>query len=573
MTIEMIALNKLQPTEGNPRKHFDQEKIEGLAQSILTDGLLQNFVAAKPDGRKRKYAIISGERRFRAMNLLIEQGHLPKDVTVPVEVREGLKEDDTKRIATVENVQRENLSPLEAANAIAALAEGGGKLEDIVSKTGLSVSTLRRRMALLNLSPTVTKAFTNGEITVSQAEALSVGNHDAQDDLLKDVIKGWCESADDIRDRLLGELPSLSMAIFDVNEYDGSFTKDLFGADDTTFFNDADQFYALQKKAATDLVREHDKTADWAELLEGRFEHWQFRKAEEGQSAGVIVCLFPEGKVEIHEGLLRRTIDTEVADTLKGKTKPTYASTVCEYIAMQKSAAVQAELVGNPRKAREIGVAQMLYEAAAHPCLRYLTDLGEDASHLVAINAEAGALCGLLGIEKQGATYYNLLSSARSVERAYDLVQPLSDDELMRLFAFLSAVTFGQRDVKSLDKYEHSIFNRVACDLSVDMREHWTPDLWFLSRRTAKQLGSVLREAAMTRLFGNGGGYKKSELVTAMVRYFKKVRGLAELADDQQKARDWLPEAMHFPAIDPDAPRGDKIEDEEDEADLLAEAA
>ena len=85
MTIEMIPLNRLRPSKGNPRKSFDEESIKGLAQSILADGLLQNLVAAKPESGKRKYDIISGERRFRAFGLLVEQGHFPKDVAVPCE--------------------------------------------------------------------------------------------------------------------------------------------------------------------------------------------------------------------------------------------------------------------------------------------------------------------------------------------------------------------------------------------------------------------------------------------------------------------------------------------------------
>ena len=66
----------------------------------------------------------------------------------------------------------------------------------------------------------------------------------------------------------------------------------------------------------------------------------------------------------------------------------------------------------------------------------------------------------------------------------------------------------------------------------------------------------------MTRLFGNGGGYKKAELVSAMARYFRKVRSMSSPADDQRKAKDWLPEAMQFPATDPDAPRRDQVEED-----------
>ena len=64
----------------------------------------------------------------------------------------------------------------------------------------------------------------------------------------------------------------------------------------------------------------------------------------------------------------------------------------------------------------------------------------------------------------------------------------------------------------------------------------------------------------MNRLFGNGGGFKKTDLVRMMVSYFRKVRAFSKPAPDQKQARDWLPEAMAFPAIDPD-----KLPDQPDE--------
>lgn len=178
MTIEMISLNKLRPSKGNPRKSFDEKSIEGLARSILADGLLQNFVVVKPEEGKRKYDIIAGERRFRAFGVLVAQGHYPKNLSVPCEIREGLSAQDTLRIATVENVQRKNLTPLEEAQAIVTLVHEGDSLDDIASKTSLSETTIKRRIALLELSEKANAALRDNGISVSQAEALTIGTHE-----------------------------------------------------------------------------------------------------------------------------------------------------------------------------------------------------------------------------------------------------------------------------------------------------------------------------------------------------------------------------------------------------------
>ena len=128
--METLPLSKLRPCDANPRKSFDPVTIEGLSRSIRTDGLLQNLVVAKPTGKLRKYTIISGERRYRALCLLVENGDLPKNTPVPVIIRDGLSEEETHRIATVENIQRENLPPLEEAEAVTALLRDGVERRD-----------------------------------------------------------------------------------------------------------------------------------------------------------------------------------------------------------------------------------------------------------------------------------------------------------------------------------------------------------------------------------------------------------------------------------------------------------
>jgi len=98
MTIQSISLSQLKTSTENPRKTFDQASIEGLALSIRQDGLLQNLVVAKPKG-KQKFIIIAGERRFRALQYLLDMGEISNDYVVQVEVKEGLTEQETLRIA------------------------------------------------------------------------------------------------------------------------------------------------------------------------------------------------------------------------------------------------------------------------------------------------------------------------------------------------------------------------------------------------------------------------------------------------------------------------------------------
>src|SRR5690606_29051226 len=113
MTMQTVSLSQLVPSKANPRKAFDAKSLEGLAASIRTDGVLQNLVVKPMNGKGKRYAIITGERRYRALKLLEDRGELPDGFTVPVEVRGSLTKDESLRIAAVENLQRRNLTPLE----------------------------------------------------------------------------------------------------------------------------------------------------------------------------------------------------------------------------------------------------------------------------------------------------------------------------------------------------------------------------------------------------------------------------------------------------------------------------
>jgi ParB/RepB/Spo0J family partition protein len=126
MSIQTIPLQSILPPQGNPRSAFDPATIEGLAASIRQDGLLQNLVVRPSRGRQ--FRIVSGERRYRALRLLQERGEIADDYGVTVEVRSKLSKDDALRLATIENVQRENLPPLDEAAGFAALIRKGASL-------------------------------------------------------------------------------------------------------------------------------------------------------------------------------------------------------------------------------------------------------------------------------------------------------------------------------------------------------------------------------------------------------------------------------------------------------------
>lgn len=160
--IKQIAIKDLKANPYQPRQHFDEEALQELAQSIAVHGILQPIVAR--EGLK-SYDIVAGERRFRAAQLagLTE---------VPVIVR-PFTDTQLMELAIIENLQRENLNPLEEANSYQVLMD---KLsftqEDIAKRLGKSRSYVANMLRLLALPSEIKKLVNEGLLTYGHARTL-----------------------------------------------------------------------------------------------------------------------------------------------------------------------------------------------------------------------------------------------------------------------------------------------------------------------------------------------------------------------------------------------------------------
>ncbi len=294
MTIQNICLSQLVPSKSNPRRAFDPNAIEGLAASIRTDGLLQNLVVRPANGKGKRYAIISGERRYRALKLLEERGELRDGFTVPVEIRQRLSKDESLRLAAVENLQRADLTPLEQTEALTKLVHKGVTLEEVAAQTGLSPTTIKRRLALNGLCVEAKAALDAGEIALAQAEALTLGGDGMQRRILEEIGRGYdpCGAAD-IRAMLLNDRPTVALAVFPLERYTGTITTDLFAEEETSYFDDAEQFFSLQEEAVNALAH-HRASAAWVEVTGSyRIPDWQYRAADDGERGGVLIDFSP----------------------------------------------------------------------------------------------------------------------------------------------------------------------------------------------------------------------------------------------------------------------------------------
>lgn len=157
-----LNINDIEPNLDQPRKSFDEDKISALAESITSHGLIQPLIVTKED---QVYKIIAGERRWRAARV----AGLKK---VPVVVKEVTKR-DVLEMALIENLQREDLNPVEEAEAYQKLInEFKMTQEQIADAVGKSRSAVANTLRLLVLSKEIRDMLVVGDLTAGHARAL-----------------------------------------------------------------------------------------------------------------------------------------------------------------------------------------------------------------------------------------------------------------------------------------------------------------------------------------------------------------------------------------------------------------
>lgn len=179
--ITRIKLSLIDPNKDQPRKHFDRDSLEELAASIKDHGLLQPILVREyGEGR---YQIIAGERRFRASKLA-ELDDIPAMII-------DKDERSLAEISLIENIQRENLNPVEEALALRALAEEYGLTqEDLSLRVGKSRSAVANTVRLLDLPDEVLETVALGKISAGHARALlGLKNRDDILPMAKKVIE------------------------------------------------------------------------------------------------------------------------------------------------------------------------------------------------------------------------------------------------------------------------------------------------------------------------------------------------------------------------------------------------
>lgn len=174
----MVKINQVEPNRDQPRKDFDEDALVELADSIKQFGILQPLIVQK---KKDYYEIIAGERRWRAAKIAGVK-------EVPVIVKE-FTDQEIVEISLIENIQRENLNPIEEAMAYKRLLEEFNlKQDEVAERVSKSRTAVTNSMRLLKLSPRVQQMIVDDMISTGHARALLAIDDEEQQYILANKI-------------------------------------------------------------------------------------------------------------------------------------------------------------------------------------------------------------------------------------------------------------------------------------------------------------------------------------------------------------------------------------------------
>lgn len=331
----MIPLDRLCPDPENYRKTFEPEGLKAMAHSISQDGLLQNLVVTRIKPKKKgapDHMLVAGERRWRALKALAKDGRLAsapglESGAVLCRIVTG-DPAQLRAMSIIENLQREDVNPMEEAEAFAALmalepAAGQKKWDGVMIANRIKKTPeyVQQRARLVErLEPAIKDKLRAGEISFTYARELTLAGAKTRKKLVGQIEAGRIGSVDELKRAVSDSHVPVSRAIFDVKKCSLETIKKGGGK---LYFLDKAAFEKAQRAAAKAKAETLAKTWAWAEFEEGHyFSSWQYGGSKDKKKAGAIVFFKAwDGTVEIHTGLVKKKAGRGVSKAEEARAK------------------------------------------------------------------------------------------------------------------------------------------------------------------------------------------------------------------------------------------------------------
>jgi len=594
-----VPWNKLVPSKRNVRKV--KSDPAPLAANIEADGLIHPLVVIERE--RGRYEVAAGERRRRAIGLLVKAGKWERTALVSVEVR---GEDEATALSLAENVQRVAMHPADAFRAFAALASEGHDEAAIANRYGYQAAEVRRLLTLGQLSSRVLNALATDKIDVATARAFTLTNDHAR----QEAVLARCKTEREVRAMLTDtKVPTTSRTftlIADAYaERGGSITRDLFAAEGDGYADDGALVAELVQGRFAELADEA-RAGGWGEVFAddrapaniyswSRMNPGDHRPLTPGEEAQIAEAqdaiatrraelgknVYYDATVSKHEAAIQRvrrgaefyTAEQKAKGTLvicfdhtggldviaytkkapqrasaaNGKAnttadRPLFDAKMIEELSRVRTAALQYEVAHNDALARDVLLDRLLAMVAA---------TGYTPPHAVQLRgadrlqSERSFEITAGKIASPAARVADVLATMpRDEGGRFAWVRALDDDTKTRLQSYCTAALIDGTEGKFADRPRLASAARIATAARLDMEEHWEPTIEFWARLSRRTLLATLTEAISPAAADNCIKMKKGELAVACM---ERVAG-----------RGWLPPALRArPELEMAADDGD----------------
>lgn len=495
-SMKSIPLSELKVSKLNMRHGRKKPDISDILPSIRAHGLRQSLLVRQ---ESKSYGVIAGRRRLFALKQIAKDTGI--DPNVPCIVMRTGDDAEALEASLIENIARLPATEMEQYTAFKKLHDAGRAVADIADYYGVTELTVRRVMALANLSGSIRKLYSAGEVDQATIRALTLASPDQQADWLTlfesederaphgRACRAWITGGDTI---------TTDKALFDLASYEGEVRTDLFG--EQGIFADVNAFWRAQSAAIAARIETYTSNG-WADVIvldRGvYFQSWDHVKRPKSKGGKVFVETRRNGETLFHEGYItsaeaRRQDSKNQGTDAPNSAKPEMSGPLATYLLRHRHLAAQADLAHVPAVALRLMAAHALVGSAlwqvrpqpervakestaasleAAPARKVLTEAQENAAQLFkALEAPS---------PRRNGDPYHLCE-------VFTVLLALSDAEVMTIIATTMAETLEAGS---------PVVEAVLHVLGTDMAAQWQPDdAFFELTRDKRAINAMLGE-------------------------------------------------------------------------------
>jgi len=553
--LKFIPFSQLHISELNMRHSETAPEIDDILPSVKERGIRQPLIVRREGGtaKKPKYGIVAGRRRHFCLAAIAAEGIEIADV--PCCVMDA--KDDALAIETsiIENVARLAPTEMEQYEAFSVLAEKGKSIEDIAAVFGITVNSVKRRLALGSLIPDVKEAYTNQQIDAASIRVLTMATEEQQAAWLElfnsddycptgtHQLKAWLTG---------GGVITTDKALFSVADYTGTILTDLFGEHGQ--FADVEHFWESQNAAIAKEVEAY-KSDGWKEVILGErgrhFPTYCYVHHPKEQGGRVYIETRDSGEVLFHEGYItdkeaqtiRRALSNGEAEGGKASktNKPEMSGPMSDYINLHRHSIARAELIKRPDLALRLSVAHMIcgarkwkIDGKSPRSRKDETRASVESSKAEGLLAdERQAVCDLLGLTGDNPEIYHRHYSPHNLCEIFARLITLEDAEVLRVQAFCLCETLA------VDSPEVEAIGLLT---KPDFGDYWSPDdAFFDILRDKPTINTMVKEIA-GKSCADGAVTDTAKLQKQIIKNRMAGHGV------ETASPDWLPRWAAFPA-------------------------